>query len=118
MPVEEEQFRTAWKEFAEQRKAYQAEYHLLQQPLELKDNTAVLYLLNPVQETLLQDLKSQLTEYLRNRLRNKSIQIKGELKVSEGQTMLYTNRDKLNYMAEKNPMVRNLIKSLGLDPDF
>lgn len=118
MPVDKEHFIRIWKEFAELRKAYQAEYHLLQQPVEFEDNVAVLHLLNPVQETLLQELQADLTDYLRKHLRNRTIQVKGELKINEIKTMLYTNREKLNYLAEKNPLVNDLMKALGLDPDF
>lgn len=117
-PLDEEKFRMAWSEFAEQRKAYKAEYHLLQQIPVLKDNVAVLHLLNPVQETLLQGIQSELTDYLRKRLRNQSIQVKGELKITESTAIPYTNREKLEYLAERNPLINDLVKSLGLDPDF
>lgn len=117
-PVDEAEFHIVWKEFAELRKNFLAEYHLLQQPVVFKDLIATLHLLNPVQEAILQNIQSELTDYLRKKLRNQSIQIKGELKLSDSNAIPYTNREKFTHMAKKNPLVNDLMKSLGLDPDF
>ena len=40
--------RSAWQEFAEQRKKYQAEYQLLTQPYDIKDNKVILHLLSKI----------------------------------------------------------------------
>ncbi len=117
-PLTEQNLKAALDEFAHQRKAFQAEYHLLQQPYELRGETVVLHLHNTVQENLLNELKSELVRHLRQQLSNDNIRVEGELHFSENQPVIYTNREKLNYLTEKNPNISLLVKTLGLDPDF
>jgi hypothetical protein len=113
-----EQLQFAWVEFAEQRKKFQAEYQLLTQPYELDQHKIILHLHNPVQETMLSNLKSDLTAFIRDRLKNQSIQIVGELREAEQRKVIYTNREKFDYLAQKNPMLKELKDRLGLDTDF
>lgn len=113
-----EQLHLAWQEFAEQRRKYQAEYQLLAQPYDLKDDKVILHLLSPVQETMLNNIRTELTAFLREKLKNSSILVVGELKESEDKKMMYTSRDKFEYLLEKNPALREMKERLGLDPDF
>lgn len=113
-----EQLNLVWQEFAEQRRKYQAEYQLLAQPYDLKDNKVILHLLSPVQETMLNNVRAELTAFLREKLKNSSILVVGELKESEDKKMMYTSRDKFEYLLEKNPALREMKERLGLDPDF
>jgi hypothetical protein len=114
----EEQLRKAWMEFAEQRKKYQAEYQLLSQPYEMRGKQIVVTLLSPVHETMLNNIKVEMTTFLRDKLKNSSIQVTGELIGSEDRKVIYTNREKFDYLAEKNPVLRELKDRLGLDTDF
>jgi hypothetical protein len=104
--------------YAEQRKAYQAEYHLLSQPYELQGSKIVVQLLHPVQETMLNNLKSEITLFLREKLKNNSIIINGELAKIEDKKIMYTARDKFDFLIEKNPILKELKDRLGLDTDF
>jgi hypothetical protein len=113
-----EQLNLAWQEFAEQRRKYQAEYQLLTQPYELKDNKVIVHLLSPVQDTMLNNVRTELTAFLREKLKNSSILVAGELKESEDKKMMYTSRDKFEYLLEKNPALKEMKERLGLDPDF
>jgi hypothetical protein len=67
---------------------------------------------------MLSNFKNDLTSYLRNQLKNNSIVIVGELKETDERQMLYTPRDKFEYLIGKNPMLKTLRDRLGLDPDF
>ena len=107
-----------WKDFAEQRKRFQAEYQLLTQPFEIRNSQIVILLLSTVQEALLNNFKSDLTSYLRENLKNNTITISGELKETDEKQMLYTPRDKFEYLVEKNPVLKELKERLGLDTDF
>lgn len=118
LPFTTEQLQTAWNEFADQRKKFQAEYQLLNQPFERIENRIILHLHNPVQETILASLKTDLTGYVRDKLKNQSIQIVGELREAEQRKVIYTNREKFDYLVQKNPMLRELKDRLGLDTDF
>jgi DNA polymerase-3 subunit gamma/tau len=115
----QEQLRTAWSAFAEQRKKFQAEYQLLSQPYNIEGNMIVVDLLSPVHDTMLNNIKSELTAFLREQVRNSSIQVTGKLR-EEGQEQraIYTNREKFDFLAEKNPLLKELKDRLGLDTDF
>lgn len=117
-PFTSDQLKIVWQEFAEKRKVYQAEYHVLTQEIEVRENLVVVHLHNPIQETLLATLKSDLLTFLREKLNNSSIQLTGELKTHDEKKVLYTNRDKFDHLVEKNPALRDLKERLGLDTDF
>lgn len=113
-----EKLKEAWNEFAETRKKYKAEYQVLTQEIELKENTIVVHLHNPVQDTLLNDLKTDITTFIREKLGNTTIQLTGELISEDDKKVIYTNREKFDHLAEKNPSLRDLKNRLGLDTDF
>jgi DNA polymerase-3 subunit gamma/tau len=117
-PFTTEQLTEAWKAFAEHRKKYKAEYQLLTQEFEVHGTTIVLHLMNPVQETLLNEMKSDLMQFIRERLQNYSIQVTGEHRNTDTKKVIYTNREKFEHLAEKNPLLLELKEKLGLDPDF
>jgi hypothetical protein len=110
--------REAWNAFADQRKKFQAEYQLLSQPYKLEDNLIVVELLSPVHDSMLNNIKSELTAFLREQLKNNTIQVTGQLRSGEEKKIIYTNREKFDFLAEKNPMLRELKDRLGLDTDF
>ena len=113
-----EEFQNAWDEFAERRKSFQAEYQLLRQPVECRKNEIVVQLHNPVQETILNTLKGEATAFLRKRLQNRSLTLRGELREIESRKMIYTSREKFEYLLEKYPALKELRDRLGLDTDF
>lgn len=92
---------------------------MLTQPFELNGNQVVVNLLSPVQETMLDNIKIELASYLRERLRNSNIQVTGRVSTTpDDSKMMYTARDKFEYLAEKNPILKELKDRLGLDTDF
>lgn len=88
------------------------------QPYQLRDGLITVELLSPVHETMLNNIKSELTAFLREKLRNNTIQVTGQVVSSEEKKIIYTNREKFDFLAEKNPMLRELKDRLGLDTDF
>jgi hypothetical protein len=113
-----EQLRAAWDDFASQRKKLQAEFQMLSQPYEVRGNMIVVNLLSPVHETMLANMKSELTAFLREKMNNTSIQVTGELTTTDDKKMIYTNREKFDYLADKNPILKELNDRLGLDTAF
>lgn len=92
---------------------------MLSQPYRLEGNVIVVRLLSPVHETMLNSIKSELTGYLREKLQNNTLQVTGELPTEgEEKKIIYTNREKFDFLAEKNPMLKELKDRLGLDTDF
>ena len=117
-PFTPQQLQQAWHEFAEQRKKFQAEYQLLSQPYELDKGKVILPLHNPVQEMMLSNLRVDLTTFLRDKLRNQSINVIGELREADERKVIYTNREKFDYLVAKNPILKEFKDRLGLDTDF
>jgi DNA polymerase-3 subunit gamma/tau len=117
-PFTEESLRRVWKEYAEQRKSQVAEYHLLSQSFTLANNLITLTLTNPVEETFLVAIKADLLGYLREKLNNNAIQLEGVLEHTEVKRKAYTNKEKFEFLAEKNPYLKQLHEKFGLDPDF
>lgn len=95
-----------------------AEYHLLQREFSFSNNVITLLLANPVEEPLLLSLKADLLTYLREKLNNSSIQLESVLQEIQTKRMVYTNKEKFEHLAEKNPHLKELKERLGLDPDF
>lgn len=91
---------------------------MLSQPYSLRNNHIIVNLLSPVHDTMLGNIKVELTTFLRERLKNSLIQVTGELTAADDKKMIYTNRDKFEYLAAKNPMLTELKDRLGLDTDF
>lgn len=117
-PFTEEQLREVWNAYAEQRKKFQAEYQMLSQPYRLEGSVITVDLLSPVHETMLNNIKLELTSFLREKLKNSIIQVTGQLQSIQDQKIIYTNREKFDFLAEKNPMLKELKDRLGLDTDF
>jgi DNA polymerase-3 subunit gamma/tau len=117
-PFTEQQLREAWNQYADQRRKYQAEFQMLSAPYQLKDKHIVVTLLSSVHETMLNNIKIELAGFLREKLKNSSIQVSGELTESDDKKIIYTNRDKFAYLADKNPILKELKDRLGLDTDF
>lgn len=67
---------------------------------------------------MLSNIKTELTGFLREKLRNNTIQVSGRVQTGEEKKIIYTNREKFDFLAEKNPMLRELKERLGLDTDF
>lgn len=116
--VTADQIRAVWKEFAESRKIYQAEYHLLSQEIEIRDHQVVVHLHNHFQETLINTIKVDILTFLREKLQNNRIQLMGEHTAVDDKKVIYTNREKFDHLVEKNPKLKELKERLGLDTDF
>lgn len=117
-PVVLDALKEAWNEFTGQRKSQVGEYHLLKQEFEYSNNLVTIHLSNEVEEPLLQSVKPQLTEFLRQRLGNSKINITSQVKAVQSQKIAYTNKEKFDKLAEKNPILNELKKRLDLDTDF
>jgi len=117
-PFTPEQLQKVWNQFAEQRKKIHTEYMLLTQPYDFQNNTIIVHLHNPVQEMDLNNIRTDLITYIREKLRNTTIQLTGEHRVPDERTILYTPREKFDYLLNKNPLLRELKDRLNLDTDF
>jgi hypothetical protein len=78
-PYTDEELQHTWNEFAESRKIYQADYQLLTQPFIRNDHSIIIHLHNPIQETILNGIRSDLVTFLRDKLENDSLSVTGKL---------------------------------------
>jgi len=63
-------------------------------------------------------LESELMLYLRKTLKNGQIKLKVTIKEQEAKDKLYTDRDKFEFMVQKNKDLQKLKDILGLDLEF
>lgn len=74
---------------------------------------------NPIEEPLLASMKSDLVGYLREKLSNGTIQVKGELQIAEGKPRrAYTNKEKFEVLLDRNPLIHELKDRFSLEADF
>jgi hypothetical protein len=95
-----------------------AEFHLLSREVDLNGSVVTVALANTVEEPLLQSMMTDLVTYLRNRLSNPTIKVESVMKEMDVKKMAYTNKEKFDLLAEKNPILKELKDRLGLDTDF
>lgn len=117
-PLTDEQLRAAWSDYAQLKKDQVAEFHLLNRTVDVQGTTVTVALANSIEEPLLQTILPDLLTYLRSKLSNSSIKVETVLKKDDTKRIAYTNKEKFDLLAEKNPMIKELKERLGLDPDF
>jgi DNA polymerase-3 subunit gamma/tau len=91
---------------------------MLQREFVLEGTTLKLQLDNQIQMETLVQLKQELATFLRQSLRNASIQIASEIVESTSERRPYTAQEKFEYMANKNPALLELRDKLGLELVF
>lgn len=117
-PIDRDELKQAWDAYTELRKDQVAEHHLLKRGFEIKGNELIISMSNSIEEPLLLSMKTNLVTYLREKLSNSTIQVQGVLKVVSSARMAYTNKEKFESLAAKNPLLTTLKDRFGLDPDF
>ena len=110
--------RKAWEDFAETRKLQVAEYMVLRRPIVVEGQAIRVALTNPVEETLLQGIKSDLLIWIREALNDPTISLETELQVNTVVRAAFTNREKLEELQSRYPILGEFCDRLGLDPDY
>ncbi len=117
-PFTDDELSEVWSKLAESRKDQAATYQLLSRGYLREGNTLVIHLNNPVEDPLLQSMKTDLVSYLRESLGNNSLQLRSLMFEVAANKMIYTNKEKFEAMAQKNPLLLEMRDKFGLDPDF
>lgn len=91
---------------------------MLKREFVLEGTTFKLQLDNQIQMDTLVQLKQELATFLRQRLRNTSIQIASEIVEITTERRPYTAQEKFEYLANKNPALLELRDKLGLELVF
>jgi len=121
-PISLAKLEEVWSEFIEERRAIgkEIEYVLLNQPIKLEDDgvTIALMFISPIQEDQFDGVRADLLQRLRRRLGNSQINVKTTVVKEEQDRRPYTPSEKLNFLSEKHPLLRELTQRMGLDPDY
>ena len=119
-PFTYEDLQTCWQDYlAKQKEAGRDKVvALLKEPYELQDNKVVLKLANEVLHITFNEIKAELQQYLRQKLKNGTIVLEARVTEIEEEQMIYTNREKFDYLKKKYPALQKLQDELGLDPDY
>ena len=113
-----EELARVWEGFPLNREGRDSEQMILKLPRRLDGSRVILNLGNEFQKDILNRFHSDLTHYLRKNLNNRLIEIVTEIQEEEREDLVYTNRDKFEYMMKINPVLKELQDKLGFDPDF
>ncbi len=118
----QEELNNTLTNYIELRKTLEAsdmELLILNKSFELQpDYSLKLELSNTLELNILERAEQELVQYLRKELKNGEIKLKPEIKEQEAGDKLYTDRDKFQFMVEKNPELQKLKDRLGLDFEF
>ena len=120
-PVAVEAIVLSWNAFLEELRAAgrDADYKTLNQEVLIGDDLQIrLELPNGFQLVRLESLRPELLAFLRERHRNNLIDLHVEVQKQDTKKLIYTAREKFDYLAEKYPVLRELRSKLDLDTDF
>ena len=87
-------------------------------PKLLPEKVIHIFLSNAAQREIILDEKHTILDFLRENLKNKTIEISLEILKNVQQKTPYTNKDKFNQMVETNKYLENLKQKLSLDTDY
>lgn len=117
----EEHLYKVWDEYFEKKKGGLADIEsmVLRKKPVLRDNSVLeLVITNGVEINILKKMEEDLLRFLRTELNNGQISIKHIIAVEETKEKLYTDTDKFNDMAKRNPVLLELKNRLGLDTEY
>lgn len=102
------------------KKGKHMELAVIRQPFHI-EGSSILFLLNgEIQKDIFEQIKPEIRGKLKNSLSypNLEVTFKINAETSASGTKLYTSSDKLRYLREKSPALKELQKRFGLETDF
>jgi len=110
-----------WDEYFEKKKGILADHEamiLRKKPVLKEHHVLEISIKNGVEINVFKKLEEELVSYLKKELCNNKISIRHVQAEKEEEENLYTDVDKFNDMAKRNPVLLKLKDRLGLDPDY
>ncbi|MCE4564879.1 hypothetical protein INQ51_11220 [Maribellus sp. CM-23] len=115
-PFTEEQLKEKWDAFlprVEDRPSIKATLSVL--PKIMDDFSLLLEIDNRIQDEMLAEIRPELVSYLRKELRNSNINLKTLVTEIKREKIIYSDIEKYQAMAERNPNLALLKRTLNLD---
>lgn len=92
-----------------------AGFNIMKLPIEVKEHSITIMLVNPSQHDKVTRLKHALSDYIAQKLGNKNFVIKTTVQKKQEEPTAYTQAEKLQQLIKKNPNIAVLQKKLGLE---
>jgi len=116
-----EELQSQWDAFKSNLKEQgrEADHKSLSHPIVLKSvETIQIEISNSFQKVAIDNLKQDLLGFLRSNLNNSFIDIEVVVKAVDEKKLIYTNKEKFEYLSEKYPNLKEFKRRLDLDTDL
>jgi DNA polymerase-3 subunit gamma/tau len=118
-PIDAGVLRKAWDEFIALRRDQHAELAVLKREYVLSGTIITVSLVSDVEDMLIKNMKTSLITFLRDRTGSSSLMVEGKIiEIIQTDKKPYTNKDKFEHLAKKNPVLKEMKERFGLDPDL
>lgn len=116
----DEELASAWNNFIDIRKENGSEQEVafLKHKFVRENDVVTIQIHNSILENTFNKIRVELLSHLRKSLQNDTIKVELEKLESESKKMIYTNKEKFDHLADKNPLIKLLQEKLSLDPDY
>lgn len=105
-----------WKAYAQSIEATDpAGFNIMNLPIEVRENSITIMLVNPSQKDKVTRLKQKLSDYIAQKLNNKNFVITTTVQKKEAAPATYTQAEKFQHLIKKNPNIAVLQKKLDLE---
>jgi len=113
-----EAFEVAWQDFLAKGNFQNLDQEVLKNPYQLEGTKVMISIPNEALVSSFEKFRSELLQHLRNSLKNDHISLHSKVVEIAQEKMLYTDREKFEFLKNKYPALKDLQDKLGLDPEF
>ncbi|OEK02064.1 hypothetical protein BFP97_11275 [Roseivirga sp. 4D4] len=113
-----EAFEVVWQDFLTKGNFQNLDQEVLKNPYQLEGTKVIISIPNEALVSSFEKFRSELLQHLRNSLKNDHISLQSNVVEIAQEKMLYTDREKFEFLKNKYPALKDLQEKLGLDPEF
>lgn len=113
-----EQMDDAWQAFINNGNFQNLDQEVLKNPYQLNGTSVTVSIPNEALVSSFEKFRGDLLHHLRSTLKNDHISLQSHVAEIAKEKMLYTDREKFEFLKNKYPALKDLQDKLGLDPEF
>ena len=113
----DENFKNEISNFIDNTKKKKSEIAILKKEISINNKTIIFHLDNELESSIFDDIKNKLQSFLKKKFKEE-ISIEKKVTIKEKEKTIYTNKDKFEYLIDKNKNLIELKNRLGLDYEF